>query len=118
MGITLHARVEILQPATEYSSESWLHVSTWRLQKDYALMLWLSEHAKREWPDDFDDFSDSRFCEGRSHIDAERLLAVEPEEWARLNCDSTIWRSLLASLAVWSPDTVDERPCRVLFFER
>jgi hypothetical protein len=77
MGITLHALVERLHPADEYSPvDTWMDVARWDdFGKHFALKEWLREHATKGWPKDSDADED----EANEVLDIDRCVTTSEQ---------------------------------------
>ena len=113
MGTTLHAIVEVLQPANaEFQiSEHWTDVCTWNFGKAYTLMLALREAIYDDWPPRPSLMAQD--LRHRGHADT-GLMWGEPEHMPSPTLDGyqrEYFTALLDTMAAF------KRPVRVLFYQ-
>lgn len=84
MGTNFCAQVEVFNPATEYSRDSWQSVSRWELQKDYSFSLASNGFTWTSWGDDVCligdlDAEDVDSIERKRCFSGEVFALIEPE---------------------------------------
>lgn len=113
MGTTLHALVEVLEPAVpEYDlAEQWTDVSRWDFGKSYSLMMGLHDAGiAQEWPPDpsveAEELREECIADtGHMWCERELLPDLELDGW-----ELEAYVSLRSSLVPFT------RPVRVLFW--